>query len=600
MRKLAFVLPLFTLIQLVRPAVAADNGAAPAASSSTPASPGADTPDQLKQDLENLKKQVAALEERLKAQEKQSVAQPQQPPPAELAAQMKELDQRVSQTERSQSLDRISFTGDYRFEAHSIRGNVPAHFDGMGLQNLLVKTMFAMPILGRPPGSVTEINNTVSGHYADYLQFTNNLTFPALKQGMTQFPAALQQQLFGMLMPSTAMPAYSDNTDALFTNRLRLKFDAKIADNISFTGRLSMYKAFGDSTGVQVFNGQPNSLNTDGTTTGVPNSDQLRVDRAYFSWNKIGGSKLYLSVGRRPSTGGPPMNYRQDELRGGTPSGSLIDYQFDGITVGYAFSDNMIWRLCWGVGYQAGFGNANILKTPQDRLKDTHFLGANLDLWTSEKSLVQATYAHAFNVADGFNGLVVMPNNPLTGDPVAAPVVMRYTPSANLGGIHLFGMNATRKVGAFDFYVSGNLSATRPNGTTTPFGGLMSDPFETPVNRTGYMGLGGIRYNFKNDERTKFGVEFNHGSQYWFNFAQSADDIIAPKTNTRGNVVEAYLTHRINDRFIIKADYIKYLYDYSGSGWHVGAPKALDSMPVLGFPTYSSANMFSLSFITRF
>ena len=126
------------------------------------------------------------------------------------------------------------------------------------------------------------------------------------------------------------------------------------------------------------------------------------------------------------------------------------------------------------------------------------------------------------------------------------------------------------------------------------------DPFETPVNRTGYMGLGGIRYNFKNDERTKFGFEFNHGSQYWFNFAQSADDIIAPKTNTRGNVLEAYLTHRINDRFIVKADYIKYLYDYSGSGWHVGAPKSLDSTPVLGFPTYTSANMFSFSFITRF
>src|SRR5438445_9143507 len=115
MRKLAFVLPLFTLIQLVLPAKAADNVAGPAAPSSATASPGADTPDQLKQDLETLKKQVAALEERLKAQEKPTVAQPQQPPPAELAAQVKELDQRVSQTERSQSLDRISFTGDYRF-----------------------------------------------------------------------------------------------------------------------------------------------------------------------------------------------------------------------------------------------------------------------------------------------------------------------------------------------------------------------------------------------------------------------------------------------------------------------------------------------------
>ena len=278
----------------------------------------------------------------------------------------------------------------------------------------------------------------------------------------------------------------------MFTNRLRLNFDAKVSDNVSFTGRLSMYKVFGDSTGVQVFDGQPTSMNVDGTTAGVPNSDQVRVERAYFSWNNIGGSKLYLSIGRRPSTGGPPMNYRQDELRGGTPSGSLIDYQFDGITVGYKLSDKMIWRLCWGLGYESGWGNGNLLKLPQDRLKDSHFLGANLDLWNTEDTLVQATYAHAFNVTDGFDGSVVLTVNPLTGDPVNAPVVMRYTPSANLGGIHLFGMNVTHKAKAVDLYVSGNLSATRPNGVTTPFGGLMSDPFETPVNHAGYMVLGGV------------------------------------------------------------------------------------------------------------
>ena len=66
-----------------------------------------------------------------------------------------------------------------------------------------------------------------------------------------------------------------------------------------------------------------------------------------------------------------------------------------------------------------------------------------------------------------------------------------------------------------------------------------------PVNRTGYMAYGGIRFNFPNDERTKLGFEFNHGSKYWFNFAQAADDIIAPKTNTRGNVLEAYLTQHL-------------------------------------------------------
>ncbi len=567
----------------------------------------------VQQQIEQLKKTIADLEKRLAAQE--TATQPAKqvtpatenstnnataPTAADLNTKIDDLEKRVAAAEVQQAQDRVRFTGDYRFETHSIWGTVPAHYDGMALQNLVVKTMFAMPILGRPPQSVDEINRTVSSNYANYLQFTNNLTFSQLKQGMASIPPAMQQQLFGMLMPGTYVPAYSNDTNILYTNRLRLKFDAKVADNVSFTGRLSMYKTFGDSTGVQVFNGQPNTFNIDGTTAGVPNSDQLRVDRAYFSWNNIGGSKFYLSVGRRPSTYGPPMNYRQDEPRGGTPSGGLIDFQFDGITVGYNINENMVWRLCYGLGYSSGFGNGNLLKMPQDRLKDVHLIGANLDLWNSETTLVQATYAHAFDVTDGFNGLIVMPNNPLTGEVVPAPVIMRYTPSANLGSINLFGMNVTRKQGPVDLYVSGNYSGTRPNGQTTPFGGLMSDPFETPVNHDGYMVLAGVRLNFPNDERTKLGFEYNHGSRYWFNFAQAEDDIIAPKTNTRGNVYEVYITHRISDRFIVKGDYIQYDYNYSGSGWHVGAPKALNSTPILGFPTYDGAKKLAVTLTARF
>ena len=57
------------------------------------------------------------------------------------------------------------------------------------------------------------------------------------------------------------------------------------------------------------------------------------------------------------------------------------------------------------------------------------------------------------------------------------------------------------------------------------------------------------------------------------------DDIIAPKTNTRGEVYETYLTHRIADHFIFKADFIRYNYTWSGSGWHIGAPKRLEARP---------------------
>jgi hypothetical protein len=56
--------------------------------------------------------------------------------------------------------------------------------------------------------------------------------------------------------------------------------------------------------------------------------------------------------------------------------------------------------------------------------------GGNFDLYTTDKTFIQSTIARAWNVTDGFNGLTVLPNNPLTGEPVLAPVVMRFTPSA--------------------------------------------------------------------------------------------------------------------------------------------------------------------------
>lgn len=590
-----------------------------------------DDASQLRQEIDQLKKTVAALEQRLDSQEKAKPADaapaitpttaPTETPKqdsavADLQETVRDLNDRVMTTERRSLKDRLDWGGDYRFEAHTIWGTVPNHFDGMQLQNLMVKTLWLVAPtsqggLGMQLGQLPQDPNVFAGmlnqlqqqNYSQYQYYTGNLTFSSLKASLGQFPPQMQQQLMQYLMGVTGVyqAGYSNNTNTLLTNRLRLKFETKVADNISFGARLSMYKVFGDSTGVQVFNGQPNSLNIDGTTTGVPNSDQVRVERVFFNWNNIGGSKLYLSIGRRPAVGGPPLQYRQDELRGGTPSGALFDFQYDGITVGYHLTDKTTLRACYGLGYSSGFGNGNLIKTPADRLKDVHLFGGMVDLYETDHTFVQALVARAWNVTDGFNGLVVMPNNPLTGDTVGAPVVMRYTPSANLGAINLYGIVAERKVGQFDLYGSANWDSLRPNGQTTPFGGLGSDPFDTPVNHDGHMLYAGLRYSIpKDDGRTKVGFEFNQGSKYWFNFSNAEDDIIAPKTNTRGEVYETYLTHRIADHFMFKADFIRYNYTWSGSGWHIGAPKRLDSNPILGFPGYDKANMFTLGLTADF
>ena len=568
--------------------------------SQTSSSSSSDTTE-IRQQLEQLKKTVAALEEKLANQEKEQQAATAATPAAG-TTDVKELDARVAKAERKGALDRINWSGDFRFQTHTYTSTIPSHFDGMQLQNLVVKTMFYMQTNGgMPPMDVASINSNVAAHYADYQFFTNNLKFSDLKAAMAQFPAPMQQQLMGMLMPSTYVAGYKDNNKIMYTNRLRLNIDSQVADNVTVSARLSMYKVFGDSTGVQVFSGQPTQMAIDGTTTRVPNSDIMRVERAYFTWNNIAGSPLYISIGRRPSTEGPPMNYRNDEMRAGTPSGGLIDYQFDGITVGYHIGEKVALRACYGLGYESGFGNGDALKLPADRLKDVHFFGGNFDLYSTDKTFIQSTIARAWNVTDGFAGEIVLPNNPVTGDPIGAPLIMRFSPSANLGAINLYGVNLSRKIGPLDTYSSFNWSSTRPNGQTGPFGGLMSDPFDSPQNHEGHMVLLGVRYNVPvNDGRTKIGFEFNQGSKYWFNFAQAEDDIIAPKTSTRGEVYETYLTHRISDRFILKGGFIRYNYTYSGSGWHVGAPKALDSVPVLGFPTYDAANMVTIGLTARF
>jgi len=516
-----------------------------------------------------------------------------------LKKSIKDLEKRVMQTEKKKALDRVNFTGDFRFEAHTIDGSIPDHFDGMHLQRLLVDTLFYFGGTGMPPSSPEDVGDFIRENYADYLYYLNTLTWDQLHQTVTSFPPEVRDQLLGMLVPYTYQEGYSYDNSILYTSRLRLQMHADVAKDVSFDGRLSMYKVWGDSTAVQVFNGQPTSINVDGTTAGVPNSDLLRVERAYFTWKNIADAPIYLSIGRRPSTGGMPLNFRQDEPRGGTPMGSLINYQFDGATFGWHLSEQSTLRLCYGVGYESGFGNGDQLRVPQDRLSDASFLGINWDIWDTDEMFVQGTIARATNVTDGFNGLVVLPVDPVTGQPAPAPAVMRFTPSANLGDIDLASVVLTRRDGPLDWFASVNYMQSDPNNVTTPFGGLFSDPYSTPEEQDGYMYYLGLRYNFAND-KTRLGLEYNHGSEYWFNFAQAEDDIIAPKTNTRGDVWEVYLTHRIRNRFIVKLNYMRYDYDYSGSGWHLGAPQKLDSTPVIGFPTYDQVDKFALSLIARF
>ena len=544
--------------------------------------------------LESVELRIAELERELAALRSK---------PAGQDAPKQDAD-RLDSLEKKASLDRLNLTGEIRVASDTLNGTQAAHFDGMILQKGIVDSMFymqtnggAFPLPANPSDPLAvyrKLSSNVDAHYADYLRFTSGLTFANLKAGMATFPAAQQQALMQLLLPATLQAQQDYTNDILYTTRLRLNMRSEISEHMSFSGRLAMYKVWGDSTGVQVFNGQPNSISVDGTTVGVPNSDIVRVDRAYFDWNSIGGTGLYFSLGRRPSTGGPPTEVREGRLRGGTPLGHVVDYQFDGITVGYNFKDSMpgaIWRFCYGLGYESGFGSAEQLKSPADRLKDVHFGGLNLDLYSTDRMFLQTTVLRAWNVTDGFNSLVVMPVDPVTGNPAPGPAVMRMTPSANLGNIDLAAMMVERTDGPVKWFGSVAGMWTHPDNVTTPFGGLLSDPFSTPAAHDAWSIYTGARVDLPNG-KTRFGAEFNRGTQYWFNFTQAADDILISKLATRGNVYEAYFSHDVAKAATLRISGLQYDYEYSGSGWHMGEPKKLDSTPLIGFPTYNK--MFNL------
>ena len=103
-------------------------------------------------EVEAMRQRLAELEKRLDQMEtaKAPVASTDV---AALRQELKEMSKRLDSVEKSEALDRIRWSGDFRFEAHSIDSEIPAHVDGMALQNMVVNTLFYYGATGMLPSS---------------------------------------------------------------------------------------------------------------------------------------------------------------------------------------------------------------------------------------------------------------------------------------------------------------------------------------------------------------------------------------------------------------------------------------------------------------
>ncbi|MEZ9200056.1 DUF3373 domain-containing protein [Shewanella sp. 10N.286.54.B9] len=507
----------------------------------------------------------------------------------DITSELDDLNDRVDTNERHTALDRLEITGDFRTKAHTL------HYQNV-TWNPAIKVNFndfGAKAMSGVFGSSTDANSPLGKMMA----------------ADPNLAAAFQSGQLQGVMPYVLAPKTTQDidNDIFYTTRLRLNLKAKVWDNVSFAGRLSMYKNWGDSTGVKVFDSW-NSFTMDGTNGGSTSGDWLRVERAYFDWKNINGSPLYLSIGRRPSTYGPPTQYRENEKRGGTPSGHLVNFNFDGATMGYHLGDitgveGQVVRFCYGQGFESQWGNGELFGDIVT--KDTHLGGFNIDAINDGKNFLQFTLFGAKDVNDGFKGTMAFPTQ-LAG--IFAPTmyqdmqkfdnfnfVTRVQPSGVIGDMFLGGIGFSREEdNDVKWFVSGGWTRADGNGNAGMFGGMLSDAvFEAQLNadgteiimmpsaaddsgaKDGYSIYAGIQIPAPYG---KVGFEYNYGSKYWTPFTQAQDDPIGSKLATRGHVAEAYYMFDINPNMFIKLAGLYYDFEYTGSGTPVGAPQKIDDV----------------------
>jgi len=501
----------------------------------------------LKERLEQMTDEMADVQKKLDDLESRNRAKDEE---------IEELDDRLNKTELHAATDRISLGVELRTRADSL------HYKNIQV----APSMFTSQLMSAP--SIDPV----------------------------QLPAMLAMMPAEALVPES----YDADNDILFTNKFRLNMSARVSDQLSFTGRLAAYKVFGDSSDVKNNQGSLGDVTMDGNTSSLPHGDTIRLERAYFNYKKdFGNVPTNFSLGRRPSTDGPPLEYMNNSLEGGSPLATIINWQFDGASFNTGLEyltgiPGAALKLCYGVGFEGDWGNTYSLSSQQADVDDVHMFGFIATLFDNESTSAVLNYAHAWDITDGFTGLTVMPftvtenaDGTFSFAQNSGGYITRTQPATEIGDWDALSLllrtNLTESFDAdIDLFLSGSWSYTDPSRTSeNPYYkmmgmGLLNSNGELE-SRDGYMIYAGAVFPMPWDAR--FGLEYNYGSKYWFNFTGAEDSVVASKLAVRGHVYEGYWHQPIyRDNFFATIGVRYYDYEYTGSGNPMGKPVEISSL----------------------
>lgn len=372
-----------------------------------------------------------------------------------------------------------------------------------------------------------------------------------------------------------APPDDDDHDDNNWTNRFRLNMDAKINKTMSFHGRMTVYKNWGDSD-ITTF-----TTYNDMNRAHRPGDSGVKLDRAYIDWIPDFVLPVAVTIGRHPSTEGPPLEYKENRKRSSTYPGLIFDSENDGIVVTlgldrYTGLKNSGWRFAYGKGYHSDWDDSSSFSFfDDDNAGDTNMYATffESEIPGLENSLMVLSYAHMTDLPGSFLGNDV-PND--------------------LGDMDLYGAHFQASDlfdSGFDVFLSWAGNDSDANGKVQTFPnvdigpGMMTMDMEMGLlsndGNSDHSGSGifaGVRYTvpYAPLNNPKIGFEYNHGSKYWMSMTMASSEMFN-KLATRGDAYELYYIQPVNDNLFFRAGYTKIDYEYSGSGSHLGTPMETDA-----------------------
>jgi hypothetical protein len=348
--------------------------------------------------------------------------------------------------------------------------------------------------------------------------------------------------------------------DALMGLRLWLNMAYAPDSHNIFKGQLSMNKAFGADFG-DISSNRAFGMGAmfDWTGNAALGDNSLRVRQAYWLYlgDEAFGADIpwTFSLGRRPSGTGFLAHLRDDDAPS-SPLAHVINVEFDGLSAKLDLSNitgvpGMSFKVCMGRGSTNAtpmFADSTPYAENPDELANIDLAGFIFEPYNDGQFIVKTTWYKAFDLP----GMEV---DMSTGEQLGFKQygdMQGAAISVLVDGLTEDGYFADAKLfGSFAW------SKTEPYEGEAMLGSAESE--------TGTSYWFGAQLPLDDEGKGVFGLEYNHGDQYWRPFTYAEDTMIGSKLAVRGDAIEAYLTYQLTDALSAQVRYTSLDYEYTGS-----------------------------------